>query len=102
MTSDLNRRMSEHNTGTDRKAHTRRHRPWNLEYFVLAETEDVARTAELYFKNTSGKEKFTRFADANPDHPNPIKGFFEAQDVGRVFGRSGFKVGWEVVVMQSC
>lgn len=76
-TENLVKRLREHNEG-EGPAHTRRYRPWVLEAFILADTRENARLAEAYFKNTSGKEKFKRFAESNPDHPNPVQGFFDS------------------------
>jgi predicted GIY-YIG superfamily endonuclease len=100
-TENLVRRLREHNEGEEGGAHTRKYRPWGLEAFVLADTRQTARAAEVYFKNTSGKEKFQRFAAANPNHPNPIAGFFESQDVGRKFGRARFEVANNRVMLVS-
>ncbi|MCD8498156.1 MAG: GIY-YIG nuclease family protein [Alphaproteobacteria bacterium] len=92
-TENLARRMIEHNEGTG-IGHTRRYRPWRLEAFILADTRQTAERAEEYFKTPSGQQKFERFAEANPDHPNPITGFFASQTEGRLFGRreSGFVI----------
>ena len=100
-TSNLVRRMQEHNEGDNQNSHTWRFRPWAVQYFILAETEEVAGTAEAYFKNSSGQEKFRNFASAHPAEPNPIKAFFESQNAGRIFGRSSFKVSDSKILM-SC
>lgn len=99
-TENLVQRLEQHNTGMS--AHTSRFMPWKLEAYILADTRDAAETVEAYFKNSSGKEKFQKFTEANPDHPNPIEGFFGSQQVGRVFGRSSFKIRALVPVMKYC
>src|SRR5688572_134067 len=80
-TGNLALRLRQHNKGT-KIAYTRRHRPWKLEAYILADTLATAKEAERYFKTPAGKEKFQRFAEANPDHPNPIEGFFSSQELG--------------------
>lgn len=79
-------RLAMHNRGLN--ISTRRYKPWKMEAFILAETKKIAQTAEAYFKNSSGKEKFKPFADQE----NPIESFFSSQDVGRIFGKSTFKI----------
>jgi hypothetical protein len=77
--------------------------PWKVEAFVMADTQEIAIEAERYFKSPSGKEKFQRFAEANPNHPNPIQGFFSTQEEGRIFGRSIFQVkANRIVLLASC
>lgn len=94
-------RLKQHNTSTS--GHTAKYKPWKVEAFILADTEQAAKESERYFKSPSGKEKFTRFADSYPEHPNPIQGFFDVQEEGRKFGRSRFKVGKnDVAVMTGC
>lgn len=95
--NNLERRIKEHNEGEGR-AHTRRYRPWKIEAFILADTREAAEEVERYFKTPSGKEKFANFAESNPEHPNPIEGFFDAQDVGRKFGRSRFEIASNRIV----
>lgn len=99
-TENLAQRLRQHNEGTD-TAYTRRYRPWKLEAFILADTRITARKAEIYFKSPSGKEKFKRFAEKNPDHPNPIQGFFSEQKIGRLFGRkeTGFKIEENSIIL---
>lgn len=101
-TSNLVARLEQHNT-TERRTHTMRYRPWKVEAFILADTKAAAVKAERYFKSPSGKEKFERFAQVNPEHPNPIEGFFSSQNPGRTFGRSQFKVKQNrIVVLTKC
>lgn len=101
-TRSLVTRLRSHNEGEGR-AHTRKYRPWRVEAFILAETRETARKAEKYFKNAAGQQKFQRFAEANPDHPNPIEGFFDSQEIGRLFGRreTGFEVKAKTVVLKN-
>lgn len=84
------RRLDEHNAG--QSTYTSRFTPWELRAFVQADSEEIAQTVERYFKNSSGQEKLTRFREQNPDHPNPINGYFSSLEEGKVFGRSSFKV----------
>ena len=100
-TGNLVARLREHNED-DRRAHTKRHRPWRIEAFFLADTREIARRAEKYFKSPAGKQKFERFAEANPEHLNPIEGFFTSQEVGRLFGRraTGFKVKSNIMIVK--
>ena len=53
-TSNMVVRVRQHNEGEER-AHTRKHRPWKLEAFILADTREAARKAEKYFKNAAGR-----------------------------------------------
>lgn len=89
-TENLVKRLWQHNKGMS--GHTKRFMPWRIEAFILADTRKTAKIAEAYFKNSSGQEKFKRFAETNPDHPNPIEGFFHEQQVGRKFGKSRFEI----------
>ncbi len=94
MTANLERRLSEHNS-EENKGYTSRHQPWELEVFIMAETREVAETAEAYFKNSSGKEKFKNFATTNPDCSMPVREFIQSLEEGRGFGsgENRFKVG---------
>lgn len=89
-TSNLVMRMQQHNSG--QSDYTSRFMPWEVEAFVMTDTEETAIKVEAYFKNTSGQEKLKNFAAANPDHPNPKNGYFSSLTVGKKFGRSSFKV----------
>lgn len=93
-------RLKQHNDGN--VGYTQRYTPWRVEAYILAETLDLAVNVEEYFKSSSGKEKFKRYKDANPDSENPIKEFFEIQSIGRKFGMSRFEVGRLLPVMKSC
>ena len=101
MTANLERRLSEHNS-EDNTGYTSRHQPWGLEVFVMAETREVAETAEAYFKNSSGKEKFRNYATANPDCTLPVRGFIHSLEEGRGFGsgENRFKVGKNSVLVK--
>ena len=51
-TSDLRRRLKQHNAGENRS--TARHRPWKLKLYIAFETRDRARAFERYLKSGSG------------------------------------------------
>ena len=51
-TSDLRRRMAQHNTGENRS--TAKHRPWRLKLYVAFESRRLARDFERYLKSGSG------------------------------------------------
>ncbi|MFN3828123.1 MAG: GIY-YIG nuclease family protein [Micavibrio sp.] len=89
-TNNLVRRLDEHNSG--QSTYTNRFRPWELRAFVHADSEEIAQTVEAYFKNASGQEKLTKFRQENPEHPNPVRGYFESLRAGKKFGRSSFQV----------
>lgn len=52
-TSDLKRRVKEHNDGNSQ--FTRGHRPWKLVYYSAFASEQKAKDFELYLKSGSGK-----------------------------------------------
>ena len=52
-TSDLNRRILEHNSGMS--TFTKRHIPWKLVYSEECEDINLARKREHYFKSASGR-----------------------------------------------
>jgi putative endonuclease len=52
MTSDLKRRMSEHNRGNS--PHTAKHAPWKLVTYVAFSDERKAEIFERYLKSGSG------------------------------------------------
>jgi predicted GIY-YIG superfamily endonuclease len=85
MTKNPIRRLQEHNNGQN--THTKKNIPWEIEATFITEDEATALIVEAYFKNTSGKEKFTNFANTHPDHDNPKQGFFDTLEEGRGFGR---------------
>jgi predicted GIY-YIG superfamily endonuclease len=89
-TNNIMRRLGEHNAGQSH--YTSRYMPWELRAFAHADSEVIAQTVEAYFKNTSGQEKLARFREQNPEHTNPIEGYFSSLEVGKKFGRSTFQV----------
>ena len=89
-TNNIARRLEEHNAG--QSVYTSRFVPWALEALALADTQDIAVTVEAYFKNNSGQEKFKKFSEVYPGHPNPINGYFSSLTEGKKFGRSSFRV----------
>lgn len=54
MTSDINRRIKEHNAGKSR--YTKRYRPWKIIYTELQPDWGAAREREKYLKSGIGKE----------------------------------------------
>ncbi len=54
MTTDLERRLSEHNSGKTRS--TKAFKPWGIVYFEMFENRGEARKREKYFKSGSGRE----------------------------------------------
>jgi len=56
-TSDLRKRVSEHNNGDSFAS--KPYRPWKLVYYAAFETEKLAKDFERYLKSGSGKA-FTR------------------------------------------
>ena len=101
-TNNIARRLHEHNSG--QSAYTSRFMPWALDAAVLADSEEIAIKVEAYFKNTSGQEKFKRFAEQNPHHANPINSYFSSLTEGKKFGRASFQVkeNTGTVVFTSC
>ncbi len=89
-TNNLVRRLDEHNSGQSH--YTSRFMPWELRAYAMADSEEIAIAAEKFFKNSSGQEKLTKFREANPEHINPVRGYFESLEAGRKFGRSSFEV----------
>ncbi len=53
MTSDLQRRLKEHNSG--KSPHTSKHRPWRIAVAVRFEDDQRARDFEHYLKSGSGR-----------------------------------------------
>ncbi len=51
-TSDLRRRLRQHNAGENRA--TARHRPWRVKLYVAFDTRALARHFERYLKSGSG------------------------------------------------
>lgn len=61
LTENLDRRISEHNSGKNRT--TQPYRPFKLIYFEEFETRMDARIKEKYFKSGIGKEKLKAIRD---------------------------------------
>jgi len=53
-TTDLERRLNEHNSGKNRS--TSPYKPWNLVYFEKFIDRNKAREREKYFKSGMGRE----------------------------------------------
>ncbi|UCF39287.1 MAG: GIY-YIG nuclease family protein [Acidobacteriota bacterium] len=51
-TSDLRKRLAEHNAGSC--LHTRKYRPWKIKLYLAFEEIDRARDFERYLKSGSG------------------------------------------------
>jgi predicted GIY-YIG superfamily endonuclease len=51
-TSDLKKRLSEHNTG--KCVHTSKYRPWKLKLYIAFEKLELAQNFERYLKSGSG------------------------------------------------
>jgi len=51
-TSDLRRRLDQHNAGENRS--TARYRPWRIKLYVAFESRALARRFERYLKSGSG------------------------------------------------
>jgi putative endonuclease len=58
LTSDLNKRISEHNSGKNKT--TRPYRPFTLIHSESFSTRDEARTREIQLKTGSGREYLKR------------------------------------------
>jgi len=54
ITSDLTRRINEHNSGKTRS--TKGYKPWDLYYFEEYATRQEARQREKYLKSGEGRE----------------------------------------------
>ncbi|MCK4498982.1 GIY-YIG nuclease family protein [Candidatus Babeliales bacterium] len=52
-TSDLKRRLSEHNQGLS--SHTKKHMPWKLKSYIAFDDEKRAQEFERYLKTSSGR-----------------------------------------------
>ena len=53
MTNDIQRRLSEHNAGT--QTYTKQHAPWEMRSYTYMENSDKAREYEKYLKSASGR-----------------------------------------------
>ena len=62
-TSDINRRLLEHNNG--QTTSTKGYRPWTLFYTETAKDRVEARAREKYLKGGSGKEFLKRVRDTD-------------------------------------
>ena len=51
-TTDLKKRLSEHNYG--KCTHTSKHRPWKIKLYIAFETLELAQNFEHYLKSGSG------------------------------------------------
>jgi putative endonuclease len=56
-TTDLKRRLEEHNTGQN--ISTKPYRPWTLVFYEAFPNEQDARRREAYFKTTQGRRALT-------------------------------------------
>ena len=54
LTSDLNRRLREHNSGKMRS--TKAFKPWKMAYYEEFDSRKVARQREKFFKTGEGRE----------------------------------------------
>ncbi|MBK8956168.1 MAG: GIY-YIG nuclease family protein [Saprospiraceae bacterium] len=53
MTTDLNRRLAEHNDGKNR--YTKGHIPWKIVYSENCENWELGRRKEKYYKTSAGR-----------------------------------------------
>ncbi|MBD3750399.1 MAG: GIY-YIG nuclease family protein [Sphingobacteriales bacterium] len=61
LTSDLNRRLDEHNSGLSK--FTKAYKPWKLVYKEKFETRLEARNREKYLKSGVGREFLNKILD---------------------------------------
>ena len=66
-TSNLKKRLAQHNAGENRS--TAKHRPWRLRLYVALETRDLARRFERYLKSGSGHAFAARHFPAASTNP---------------------------------
>ena len=57
-TTELKKRLSEHNSG--RCNHISKHRPWKIKLYIAFETLALAQSCERYLKSGSGHAFFKR------------------------------------------
>jgi len=57
-TTDLRRRLKEHNQGLDKS--TKTYRPWKLIYYEACLNEDYAKRRENYLKTSQGQRLLKR------------------------------------------
>jgi predicted GIY-YIG superfamily endonuclease len=82
-TSDLSTRIVQHNTQTkDKRAQTRKHRPWKIETYVLADSEATGKVVEDYIKSNS----FTERVKKTTGKKDGFIEFFSNLPVGTSFG----------------
>lgn len=62
VTSDIPKRISEHNSGSNN--FTSKFRPWKLLYSEKCVSKSVAFDRERYFKSHAGRKKIAGFIDA--------------------------------------
>jgi putative endonuclease len=58
ITSDISRRLNEHNTGKSR--YTKAYRPWQVFYSEECNDYVEARKQEVYFKTTKGRRELRK------------------------------------------
>jgi putative endonuclease len=61
-TSDLSRRLSEHNI-TEKKGFTLKYRPWKLIYSEMFEEKKEASSKEKYFKTGKGRDEIKKIVN---------------------------------------
>lgn len=82
-TDNLARRITEHNTQeSDRRAHTRKHRPWAVEAYLCVDSLDTAVIAERYFKSNSGREKIERVGGKRDAFKEFVRGLRQGESFG--------------------
>lgn len=63
LTSDLRRRLSEHNSG--RSTYTRQNGPWKLIYYEAFCNKNDAKREEIFLKSGRGKERIKYLLNDN-------------------------------------
>ena len=61
MTTNIERRISEHNSGNTKS--TKPYAPWKLFFSEVCDSRKQARAREKYWKGGSGKEKLKKLID---------------------------------------
>ena len=64
MTNDLERRLSEHNSG--KSIYTSKFKPWKIIYTEEHETIEEARNKEKYYKTTAGRIQLKKILCTTP------------------------------------
>lgn len=86
--NSLERRLWEHNNDErNPRAHTRKFRPWALETFVLADTEEAALIIEAYFKSNAAKEAIERRTGRRDGYAEFVASLTEGKAFGKGDGR---------------